>query len=133
MGKKPAAQAAEQAKKQEESKEKARPAKAEPEKRHAHHASSKSREEQSCQIKKCKRSYKAKGYCVAHYKQWRNGKFGIARYKTCGQMDCRKPMGMNRHGYCEDHYQGIYVKGTVTAAAEAPAKKEAAAPAAAAS
>ncbi len=134
MASKPAAKAAEGAKKQEESKEKAKTVKAaEPEKKHvAHHASSKSREEQSCKIKKCKRSYKAKGYCVAHYKQWRNGKFGLSRYKTCGQMDCRKPMTKNRHGYCEDHFQAIYVKGTMSAAA-APEKKKEEAPAAAAS
>lgn len=137
MGKKPAAKAQEEAKKTpatEETKDKAEKVhvEAEPEKKHkAYHASSKSREELSCKIKKCKRSYKAKGYCTFHYKEWRNGKFGMARYKTCGHMECKKPMSLNRHGYCEDHFQAIYVKGTVTTAApaeeKAPEKKESAA------
>lgn len=85
---------------------------------------------EKCKVKACKREYRCKGYCSAHYKQWRQGKFGLARYKTCSSVECRKPMGLNRHGYCEDHYQSYYVKGVevAKAAAEAPAeKKEAAA------
>lgn len=85
----------------------------------------------SCQFSSCKREYRAKGYCDVHYKQWKRGKFGLARYKTCGDFDCKKPMGINRHGYCEDHFQNYYVKGmAVTKAApetkQAPEKKEAA-------
>lgn len=87
--------------------------------------------EKSCKVTSCKREYRAKGYCKAHYKKWRQGTFGLARYKTCGALDCRKPMVMNRHGYCEDHFQNYYVKGmevAKAAAAEKPAteKKEAA-------
>src|SRR4051812_17424462 len=66
---------------------------------------------QVCRITSCKREFRAKGYCKFHYKQWRQGKFGLARYKTCKDNNCRKPMAMNRHGYCEDHFQGYYVKG----------------------
>lgn len=89
-----------------------------------HRASSKSnRSEQSCKIASCKREYRAKGYCSAHYKQWKNGAFGLARYKTCSDFECRKPMVMNRHGYCEDHYQNYYVKGMSVAKA-APAEKK---------
>ncbi len=125
MGKKPAAKAQEEAKKQETTTAKKAPKAPEPEaSHHAHHASSKPREEQSCKIKKCKRGYKAKGYCTFHYKEWRNGKFGLARYKTCGQMDCRKPMTVNRHGYCEDHYQNIYVKGNSPKPVQVEEKKK---------
>lgn len=80
--------------------------------------------EKSCQVSSCKREYRAKGYCNAHYRKWRQGAFGLARYKTCGSMDCRKPMVRNRHGYCEDHYQNYYVKGMQVAKA-APAEKPA--------
>jgi len=80
--------------------------------------------DKSCQIASCKREYRAKGYCTAHYRKWRQGSFGVARYKTCGAMDCRKPMGVNRHGYCEEHYQNYYVKGMEVAKA-APAEKPA--------
>ncbi len=79
----------------------------------------------ACKVSSCKKEYRAKGYCKAHYKKWRQGTFGIARYKTCGSLDCRKPMLMNRHGYCEDHYQSYYVKGIEVARA-APAQKPAA-------
>jgi len=85
--------------------------------------------EKSCQVKACKRTYRAKGYCNSHYREWRNGKFGIARYKTCKDMDCKKPIRMNGHGYCETHFQNYYVKGVEVVKA-APAEKAAAAPAA---
>ena len=86
--------------------------------------------EKKCKMTKCKREYKAKGYCKAHYKQWRQGKFGVARYKTCNDISgCRKPMAMNRHGYCEEHFQAYYVKGVEVphaAPAEKPTEKTAA-------
>jgi len=88
------------------------------------------RAEHSCKVKSCKRTYRAKGYCTSHYREWRNGKFGLARYKTCKDMDCRKPIAMNRHGYCETHFQNYYVKGVevvkapAAAPANAPAAKE---------
>lgn len=87
------------------------------------------REEKRCQIKACKREYRAKGYCRVHYKKWRQGEYGVARYKTCKSSDCRKPMAMNRHGYCEEHFQNYYVKGMEVAHAP-KAEKPAAAPAA---
>lgn len=64
-----------------------------------------------CTVKACKREYKAKGYCRVHYKKWRHGEYGQARYKSCGDLSCFKPMVANRHGYCEGHYQNYYVKG----------------------
>lgn len=83
------------------------------------------RSEKSCKVSSCKREYRAKGYCNTHYKKWKKGAFGLARYKTCGDLDCRKPMVVNRHGYCEDHYQNYYVKGMAVTKA-APVEKPAA-------
>jgi len=93
---------------------------AQPEKRKKHHATTQKRGERKCKMKACKRSYKAKGYCVTHYKEWRNGKFGRARFKTCKDSNCFKPITLNRHGYCEEHFQNYYVKG-VKAVKAAPA------------
>ena len=87
----------------------------------------------ACKVANCKREYKAKGYCKAHYKKWRQGAFGKSRYKTCQDMECRKPMAMNRFGFCEDHFQNYYVKGIKVAKAEAPAAEKPAAKAAEAS
>jgi hypothetical protein len=85
----------------------------------------------SCKIKNCKRTYKAKGYCRAHYKMWRRGAYGKTRFTACKDHGCFKPMATNRHGFCEDHFQNYYVKGMEQVKVEAPAKKEEA-PAAAA-
>ena len=88
-----------------------------------------------CRIQKCKRTYRAKGYCGAHYQKWRQGEYGVARYKTCSDFGCKKAKVMNRQGYCEDHYQNYYVKGmevTKAPVAEKPAPPKEAAPKAAA-
>lgn len=87
--------------------------------------------EKSCKIASCKREYRAKGYCRVHYKKWRQGEYGKARFKPCKEHECRKPIGKGRFGFCEDHYQAYYVKGVERAAAPEPAKAPAAAPAAA--
>jgi len=79
----------------------------------------------SCRITNCKRVYRAKGYCKLHYKQWRQGAFGRARYKTCKEVGCRSPQARNRHGYCEDHFQNYYVKGIAKPVAPAPEKPKA--------
>lgn len=81
----------------------------------------------TCQIQNCQGEYKAKGYCRKHYKAWRQGEYGVARYKTCGET-CRKPKALNRHGFCEEHYQNYFVKGMEApkaAPAEKPAEKAA--------
>ena len=79
----------------------------------------------SCKVKGCKRHYRAKGYCKSHYRQWRHGKFAKARFKRCHDYGCTKPMAMNRHGYCEEHFVNFYVKGMeVTHAPAAPAPKK---------
>ena len=67
--------------------------------------------QEKCKVGSCKRTYRAKGYCKAHYKKWRHGEYGKKRYKTCSEHDCRKPMATGRFGYCEDHFQNYYVKG----------------------
>ncbi len=92
-------------------------------------ARAKKADAKSCSAQGCKREYRAKGYCNNHYRQWRHGKFAKARYKACHDYGCHKPMGLNRHGLCEDHYQNIYVKGleathAPAAPAAAPKKEE---------
>jgi hypothetical protein len=64
-----------------------------------------------CKIASCKREYRAKGYCKTHYRQWRHGAYGRARFKTCKDYGCTKQMALNRHGFCEEHFQNYYVKG----------------------
>ncbi len=89
------------------------------------HHEHKDRAKQHCKMKSCKREYRAKGYCRVHYKKWRRGEYGLARYKTCGdKAGCRKPMAMNRQGFCEEHFQNYFVKGVEMAQA-APAEKAA--------
>lgn len=88
------------------------------------HSKSLSREDSHCKIKGCKRSYKAKGYCQPHYREWRNGKFGKARFDACGEFNCFRPMATNRHGMCEEHYVERYVKGIAAAKPAAPKKEE---------
>ena len=78
----------------------------------------------ACKIQNCKRSYKAKGYCKPHYRAWRQGEYGVARYKQCVDINCSKPMTLNHHGFCEEHFQSYYVKGNAVAKA-APAEKPA--------
>jgi hypothetical protein len=73
------------------------------------------REAQKCREQGCKRPYRAKGYCVTHYKLWRQGEHGKKqRYKICSKEGCRKPKG--RWGLCVEH-----LKGSEEAAAAAPA------------
>jgi hypothetical protein len=91
--------------------------------RHKHHATTPARSARKCKMKGCKRSYKAKGYCKTHYRKWRHGEYGHARYKTCKDMGCMKPMAKNRHGYCEDHFQNYYVKGMEVAKVPVAAPK----------
>lgn len=84
---------------------------------------------QSCKIASCKRAYRAKGYCAVHYKKWRQGDFGKKRYTSCSDYGCFRPQAMNRHGFCEQHFQDYYVKGIERArvVVEAPKEKEKAA------
>ena len=65
-----------------------------------------------CQVEACKQPVRAKKYCQSHYKKWRRGGFGTARYKACHATDCHAPMAQSRRGYCEEHYQVHCVKKT---------------------
>jgi hypothetical protein len=90
------------------------------------------RKAKHCSIKGCKREYRAKGYCGVHYRKWRQGAYGRARYKTCKDYSCLIPMARNRHGYCEEHFQNYYVKGMAVSRAPIEAAKPAEKPAPAA-
>ncbi len=59
--------------------------------------------ERRCRMKGCKRPYRAKSYCNVHYKRWRQGKLGKARYKICSKEECLQ----KRHqaGLCEAHFK----------------------------
>mgnify|MGYP005858802469 CR=1 FL=1 len=94
----------------------------------AWHAQSKPRHELHCKVKNCKRRYRAKGYCVSHYREWRHGKFGKQRYTACMATSCFKPMATNRQGLCEEHWVAVYKKGqSVTARVSEAAEKDSAA------
>ncbi|OGP09402.1 MAG: hypothetical protein A2048_07745 [Deltaproteobacteria bacterium GWA2_45_12] len=65
-------------------------------------------EVQSCKVDKCKRTYRAKGYCDTHFKKWRRGELAKAPYKTCNQENCRKKQHLK--GLCQDHFNAAYKK-----------------------
>lgn len=75
--------------------------------------------EAACKIEKCKRPYRAKGYCNVHYKKWRQGEYGKARYDTCRNESCRKPE--KQSGLCEEHWNAKVAKKMTAAGAAAPA------------
>ena len=64
-----------------------------------------------CSKEGCKRPYRAKGYCVTHYKLWRRGELEghKARYKLCSKEGCKKPAG--RYGVCDEHRGGEKAEG----------------------
>ena len=91
----------------------------------------------SCKVEGCKRPYRAKGYCVTHYKKWRRGEMPVkSRYKTCSSEKCRK--AIFKFGLCKEHYQswvdsrkGKAGEGSPAAKAVAPVEAPASPPAAA--
>ncbi len=66
-------------------------------------------EAKKCGKEGCKRPYRAKGYCVTHYKLWRRGELEghKARYKLCSKEACKKAAG--RYGLCDEH-RGVPAK-----------------------
>ena len=60
----------------------------------------------TCSKEGCKRPYRAKGYCVTHYKLWRRGELEghKSRYKLCSKEACKKAAG--RYGLCDEHRGG---------------------------
>jgi len=75
------------------------------------------REDQKCSKEGCKRPYRAKGYCVTHYKEWRRGEVEgrKGRYKICTKEGCRKPRGA--WGVCDEHRGGAKAEGEAAPAA----------------
>src|SRR5262249_32450814 len=72
------------------------------------------REAQRCREKDCKHPYRAKGYCVKHYRLWRQGKVGKKqRYKICTKEACRKPRA--HRGLCEEHFKAAAGSGEAAA------------------
>jgi len=69
----------------------------------AHTHTTTARADSKCSKEGCKRPYRAKGYCVTHYKLWRRGELEghKARYNICSKEGCRKPVAA--HGVCAEH------------------------------
>jgi hypothetical protein len=64
-----------------------------------------SREDKKCSQPNCKRPYKAKGLCIAHYRTWRQGGLPKSRYKICTKEGCRKPRA-TQGSLCAEHAGG---------------------------
>lgn len=79
--------------------------------KHVKHTARKKRE---CQVKGCKGEYRAKGYCDAHYRMWKNGEFGKARYQKCSKEGCTK--AMSQEGLCQTHWAELRGKAAEAAA-----------------
>lgn len=74
------------------------------------------KKKETCKIENCKQPVKAKGYCRKHYRKWRQGEYGHARYKICGEEGCRRPRYAK--GYCEEHYRTVFLGQTVSSEAK---------------
>lgn len=64
-----------------------------------------SREDKKCKMEGCKRPYRAKDYCVVHYRLWRHGELPKGRYKICTKEGCRKPRAA-KGSLCAEHLAG---------------------------
>jgi hypothetical protein len=62
-----------------------------------------SRGEMKCSQEGCKRPYKAKGLCIAHYRKWRHGELPKGRYKICTKEACLKPRAPGNGSFCVEH------------------------------
>jgi len=93
-------------------------------------AALKSTSPRTCRVKGCKRPYRAKGYCNAHFHKWRKGELPHGRYKTCQhnakklkrgeKKECMKKVF--RAGLCEEHYKARRGAAAAPAAPAAPAE-----------
>ena len=81
-------------------------------------------EAKKCKVEGCKRPFRAKGYCVTHYKKWKRGEMPHGRFRRCFTPECKSREFMR--GLCKEHFDARF--GGKKGAATAP---EAAAPAAA--
>lgn len=78
---------------------------------------------QTCKIEKCKRPYRAKGFCNVHFKKWRRGELKRKpRYKTCGEEKCNKPLF--KWGKCEGHFKALTQSAPAAPEAAPEAKEE---------
>jgi hypothetical protein len=61
-----------------------------------------SRHEKKCSQPNCKRPYRAKELCIAHYRAWRHGELPKSRYKTCTKEGCNKKRAA-KGSLCAEH------------------------------
>jgi hypothetical protein len=67
----------------------------------------KPRTEMKCTVESCKRPYRAKGFCVTHYRKWRHGEMpSKTRYKICTKEGCHKPRLATGGSLCAEHAGG---------------------------
>lgn len=77
-------------------------------------------EKLKCSVEGCKKEYRAKGYCDRHYKAWKSGELGHARYKICETPACKKKRAA-QGAMCEEHAKKAPVaEAKVVATAAAP-------------
>jgi hypothetical protein len=76
-------------------------------------------EGKKCKIEGCKRPYRAKGYCVTHYRKWRRGEMPHARFRWCFHPECKKREFMR--GLCQEHFDAKFGGKKAAAAAATPA------------
>lgn len=87
-------------------------------------------EAKKCKVEGCKRPFRAKGYCVTHYKAWRRGEMPDPRFRWCFTEECKNREFMR--GLCKEHYEKKYGGKKAGASDEAAAPAPAATPAPAA-
>jgi hypothetical protein len=82
----------------------------------------------TCKAESCDKDVRAKGYCDRHYRKWRKGVMGKARYRSCNEKGCPKPI--SRKGLCGEHFGRKFGKKKQEDAAEpgSPAPTAAGAP-----
>jgi hypothetical protein len=63
----------------------------------------------------CEKDVCGKGYCDRHYRAWRKGKLGKARYRSCNTGGCTRPAA--RRGLCNEHFTSAHAKAKAAEAA----------------
>jgi hypothetical protein len=69
----------------------------------------------TCKVDGCEKDVRGKGYCDRHYRAWRKGKLGKARYRSCNTGGCSRPA--TRRGLCSEHFASAYAKAKAAEAA----------------
>jgi hypothetical protein len=67
----------------------------------------------TCKAEGCEKDVHGKGYCERHYRAWRRGKMGKARYTPCHTDGCTKPAV--RRSLCPVHFESTHGKGAAQA------------------